>query len=196
MGYPVFNLNTIQLPIPSSTMTKSEYKQAYGIDLDSIDFQNVTLLWKGKRKYFVDSIKENESEIDIYAGGIKFSISSGNVEIDEESYDVTSPSGLTLYKHTITGTFRTPGESIYSLNVSIIDANSTPYVSSEVIQALFNSLEIQGEILNAGDDLYVTIFATTSNKLVTYNNEESFVTIGESFFESDLHFTDVVSIYN
>lgn len=100
MGYPQFNKVTIQLPLPDSTMTKAEYKDAYGIDLDSIDFPKITLIVDGKNKYPVDEIKIVSDDVLIFAGGKILTIGEdGNVSVTSNAYSVEN--SKPIYCHPI-----------------------------------------------------------------------------------------------
>lgn len=89
MGYPQFNKVTIQLPLPTTTMTKAEYKATYGIDLDAIDFPKVSLLVDGDNKYHVDEIKIVSDDVLILAGGKILTIGdNGNVSVTTNAYSV------------------------------------------------------------------------------------------------------------
>lgn len=99
MGYKkIFNRTTLQLIIPLSTMTKTEYKETYGIDLDSIDFEKVTLLQEDgdKNKYYVDEVKETENGVDIYAGGKILSIGS-SVSVVDNAYSVANSKPIYIH---------------------------------------------------------------------------------------------------
>ena len=100
MGFKPFNKTTIQLPLPSSTLTKAEYKEAYGIDLDHIDFPKVTLLVDDNEKYPVDEIKIVSDDILIFAGGKVLTIGdNGNVSVASGAYSVEN--AKPIYCHPI-----------------------------------------------------------------------------------------------
>ena len=89
MGFKPFNKTTIQLPLPASTLTKVQYKEAYGIDLDDIDFPKVTLLVDGNEKYPVDEIKIVSDDVLILAGGKFLTIGdNGDVSVTSNAYSV------------------------------------------------------------------------------------------------------------
>ena len=130
MGYnKMFNLVTIQLIIPLLTMTKAEYKNAYGIDLDNIDFEKVTLLQEdgSKNKYFVDEIKIVSDDVLIFAGGKILNIGGdGNVSVTSNAYSVEN--SKPIYWHTISfqrgGTAETA--TSYRIFGQMIILNNTP----------------------------------------------------------------------
>jgi hypothetical protein len=89
MGYVQFNKTTIQLPLPSATMTKAEYKEAYGIDLDDLDFAKVTLLIDGNEKYSVDEIRIVSGDVLIFGGGKILTIGDDdNISVTGGAYSV------------------------------------------------------------------------------------------------------------
>ena len=101
MGYLPFNLVILQLVAPSSNMTKAEYKEAYGIDLDAVDIKSLRLIVFGNQKYAVDQIKEIEGGIEIYFNGRIMSITD-IVQVSDEVYNVANATpiywhGLTLF---------------------------------------------------------------------------------------------------
>ena len=98
MGYPPFNLTTLQLVAPSSNMTKAEYKDAYGIDLDEVNIKAFKLVLFGGEKYAIDQIKEVEDGIEIYFNGRIMSITD-IVQVSDEVYDVAN--SKPIYCHPI-----------------------------------------------------------------------------------------------
>jgi len=98
MGYPAYNLTTLQLPAPSSAMTKAEYKSVYGIDLDAIDIRSFKLVIFGKDKFPIAQIKEVEDGYEIYFNGHILSITDV-VQTSDEVYDVAN--SKPIYCHPI-----------------------------------------------------------------------------------------------
>ena len=98
MGYSAFNLTTLQLPAPSSSMTKAEYKTAYGIDLDAIDIRSFKLVILGKDKFPITQIVENDNGYEVYFNGRILSIGD-NVETSDVVYNVSHSNAL--YYHLI-----------------------------------------------------------------------------------------------
>lgn len=147
MGYKEFNLVTLQLIIPLSTMTKAEYKNAYGIDLNDIDIEKVTLLQEdgSKNKYFVDEIKTTENGVDIYAGGKILSIGS-SVSVVNNAYSVDN--AKPIYCHPIN--VADDGLSLCRFNFLIFDNRAEPYTKSEIIAKLKSIMDVDGVILANG----------------------------------------------
>ena len=88
--FPQFTKTIVQLPIPSATMTKAEYKAKYGIDLNAIDFPKIIILVDGKDKYPVDEVRVVSTTTEIYAGGKILSIGSTNVSVTANAYSVAN----------------------------------------------------------------------------------------------------------
>lgn len=143
MGYKKsFNLVTIQLIIPLSTMTKAEYKNAYGIDLDDIDIERVTLLQEdgSKNKYFVDEVKTTESGFDIYAGGNILSIGS-SVSVTKNAYSVDN--AKPIYWHGLT--FFVTGDSTVLAFAHILNNTDAKLDDITKLKAWFENIE--GEVI-------------------------------------------------
>lgn len=119
-SYPQFNLKTLQLPAPASPLTKAEYKEAYGIDLDDTDVKAFKLVIFGNNKYAIDQIKEVEGGYEIYFNGRILSITD-NVQTSEKVYDIANT------------------KPIYCHPISLI-ANSGPFVDTRMIILLFNNV--------------------------------------------------------
>lgn len=127
MGYPPMNLTILQLPAPSSNMTKAEYKQAYGIDLDAIDIKAFRLVVFGKEKYAIDQIKEVEDGIEIYFNGRIMSITD-TVQVSDEVYNVAN--STPLYFHPIM-ILKNSGDLQYTLTFIVINNRSSAYTLNE-----------------------------------------------------------------
>ena len=85
MGYKPFGKNrVIVLPVPDSDMTAEEYRNAYGIELDSIEMRDLILLQEeGKQAYPVLYIdKENKV---LYTADKAFSYASGFELVEGDS---------------------------------------------------------------------------------------------------------------
>ena len=135
--YPQFNLKTIQLPIPSVTMTKDEYKDAFGIDLDQVDLSSVVLLWDGKKKYVVDEVKEDLTGTHIYAGGKILDIDS-SISVTDNAYSVEN--AKPVYCHPIRGSFTRQDNMLFTFTCLIFNNSSTAFTTStffDWILALF-----------------------------------------------------------
>lgn len=89
MGHLPFNLITLQLVAPTANMTKAEYKDAYGIDLDDVNIKAFKLVLFGGEKYAIDQIKEVEDGIEIYFNGRIMSITD-IVQVSDEVYSVAN----------------------------------------------------------------------------------------------------------
>ena len=173
MGYKKsFNLVTIQIIIPLSTMTKAEYKNTYGIDLDDIDIEKVTLLQEdgSKNKYFVDEVKTTENGVDIYAGGKILSIGSSSVSVISGVYSVSN--AKLIYCHPLT-----IGNSIDVVTCLIFNNDPTPFTSgtfADWIIGLFNEIGDVIRVMASGafmyaSNLYISSFiAVNSNGILFY----------------------------
>lgn len=73
-SYKSFSLTMLQLPAPSSNLTKAEYKEAYGIDLNEVDIPSFKLVVYGNDKYAIDQVKAIEGGYEIYFNGRILSI--------------------------------------------------------------------------------------------------------------------------
>lgn len=123
MGYPAFNLTTIQLPAPTSNLTKAEYKSVYGIDLDSVNIRSFKLVVYGNEKYPIDQIKEVEEGIKIYFNGRILSITD-TIETSDEIYDVVN--AKPIYFHPVVVLHPEGAESSKQFNFSLIILNNSP----------------------------------------------------------------------
>lgn len=146
MGYKkIFNRTTLQLIIPLSTMTKAEYKSTYGIDLDSIDFEKVTLLQEDgdENKYYVDEIKTTENGVDIYAGGKILSIAS-SVSVVENAYSVSNSKPLYIHPISI---FKNTGDTQFLLSLLIFNNSPTKFDLTSLRAYIDALYEIVGDVI-------------------------------------------------
>lgn len=82
MAYEVFGNNrSIVLPIPASALTNAEYKNAYGIDLSSLDFYNLVQVQDGK-EIFPVLLNDKENKV-LYTADRAFSYDGGFEEISD-----------------------------------------------------------------------------------------------------------------
>ena len=157
MGYPQFNKVTIQLPLPDSTMTKAEYKNAYGIDLDSIDFPKVTIIVDGKNKYPVDEIKIVSDDVLIFAGGKILTIGDdGNVSVTAGVYSIEN--AKPIYCHPIT-CFNQNSPAYFMFTCLIFNNNPEPF-TVETLKSFIDSLPDNASIMASG-------YCKTTDKEVT-----------------------------
>ena len=165
MGYPAFNKVTIQLPIPSATMTKAEYKEAYGIDLDDLDFAKVTLLVDGKEKYAVDEIKNVSDDVLIYAGGKVLTIGDdGNVSVTSGAYSVMN--AKPLYYHPVI--ISNVSQSVGRISFWIINTNPEAFTKATFLDFLHDlddsamRLNVTGSLVKGSDVIIVSDVNTYS----------------------------------
>lgn len=118
MAYPSFNLATIQLPAPTSSMTKAEYKTAFGIDLNAVNIKSFKLVIFGNDKYAIEQIKEVEHGYEIYFNGRILSITD-TIETSDEVYDVAN--SKPLYFHPVI-----LNDSTLKLGLAMIIINNSP----------------------------------------------------------------------
>lgn len=185
MGYPAYNLTTLQLPAPSSNMTKAEYKTAYGIDLDSVNIPSFKLVIFGKDKFPIDQIKEVEDGYEIYFNGRILSITD-IVQTSDEVYDVAN--SKPIYYHPI---YMDAASDKFRVTLSIMDNRSTPYDASTALaklKALMDAgaiIQVNGFIKLANElcPVYLMyksaneyrIYAHTASSAITNTNIETFI---------------------
>lgn len=144
MGYPNFNLTTIQLPAPTSNLTKAEYKSAYGIDLDAVDIRSFKLVVYGNEKYAIDQIKEVEGGVEIYFNGRILSITD-IVQTSDEVYDVAN--AKPIYCHPIFCSFyRQVDEEVVTFTCLIFNNSPTVFTKDTFLTWAIN---LFNEIPNA-----------------------------------------------
>lgn len=182
MGYKPFNKTTIQLPLPSSTLTKAEYKEAYGIDLDAIDFPKVTIIVDGENKYPVDEIKIVSDDVLIFAGGEVLTIGDdGNVSVTTGAYSVEN--AKSLYFHPIVIN-KTSGTLQYRVSFIILNNDPTPFTFDTFktfIDDLYESVSdvvrfpCSGFINNGTNKLVLACFAKYgANSFIFVGGDENF----------------------
>ena len=143
-----FNLTILQLVLPLASMTKSEYKEAYGIDLDDIDIEKVTLVQEegSKNKYFVDEIKIVSDDVLIFAGGKVLTIGDdGNVSVTNNAYSVEN--SKPLYFHPIT-IYKNTSAYKCLLSLFIINNNDEAFTPETLLSYLQN---VRGRYLLNGN---------------------------------------------
>lgn len=151
MGYPNFNLTTIQLPAPTSNLTKAEYKAAYGIDLDAVNIKSFKLVIFGNDKYAIDQIKEVEDGYEIYFNGRILSITD-IVQTSDEVYDVAN--AKPVYYHPI---FIRDNVNWSRITLAILDNSPVAYTWN-TLKAKLKSL------MDAGASIQVNgVFTEKSN---------------------------------
>lgn len=133
MSYPQFNLTTLQLPAPTSNMTKAEYKAAYGIDLDKVNIKAFKLVLLGNEKYPIDQIKEVEDGYEIYFNGRIISITD-IVQTSDKVYDVANSKPLYFHPITIVNVPQ------YVVSLIIIDNSSAIIDTPAKLTAKFNEI--------------------------------------------------------
>lgn len=164
-AFPQFTKTIVQLPIPSATMTKAEYKAKYGIDLNAIDFPKIIILVDGKDKYPVDEIRVVSTTTEIYAGGKILSIGSTNVSVTSDAYSVAN--AKPIYCHPIilrddgTGTIRV------RLTGLIFNNDSTAFTKSSFYQWLKDLMVINPSAKILINGVY---FDGTNSVITSYLN--------------------------
>lgn len=207
MGYKKsFNLVTIQLIIPLSMMTKAEYKNAYGIDLDDIDIERVTLLQEegSKNKYFVDEVKTTENGVDIYAGGKILSIGSSSVSVISGVYSVTNAKPIYYHGCEI---YRRTGGNTFTFNFAILNNSNTPFTWA-LFKAWLNSMDVESVLVNANGfynfnsegiiNIYSLLYRKSEQELYIIGNDSSFqqVTIHKLLTDWDVIFNSNDTAFN
>lgn len=140
--FPQFTKTIVQLPIPSATMTKAEYKAKYGIDLNAIDFPKIIILVDGKDKYPVDEIRVVSTTTEIYAGGKILSIGSTNVSVTSDAYSVANAKPIYYHPIAVWGKNSGTRESD-AFSLVIINNDPTPFASLASIISWARENEIQ-----------------------------------------------------
>ena len=138
--FPQFTKTIVQLPIPSATMTKAEYKAKYGIDLNAIDFPKIIILVDGKDKYPVDEVIVDGTTTEIYAGGKILSIGSTNVSVTSDAYSVAN--AKPIYYHPIS-ILQNEGTTQYALSFIILNNDPVPFTLTtfkDFIDDLYESI--------------------------------------------------------
>lgn len=166
-----FTLTILQLILPLASMTKAEYKEAYGIDLDDIDIEKVTIVQEegSKNKYFVDEIKATAEGFDIYAGGKILSIGSG-VSVINNAYSVEN--SKPIYCHPVQVRDYTSNDK-FALNFLIFNNDSTPFDKTSFINLLKSAEDGRFAVTGAvalSNSIYLSPSSIlyASNKLVIY----------------------------
>ena len=147
-----FNLTILQLVLPLASMSKAEYKQVYGIDLDDIEIEKVTLVQEegSKNKYFVDEIKATEEGFGIYAGGKILSIGD-SVSVIDNAYSVEN--AKPIYCHPIKIANSDSETKKFRLTMLIFNNDPTPFTLAtfkSFIDELSAETEGAGSILCSG----------------------------------------------
>jgi hypothetical protein len=133
MSYSQFNLTTLQLPAPTSNMTKAEYKSAYGIDLDEVNIKAFKLVLLGNEKYAINQIKEIEDGYEIYFNGRILSITD-TVQTSDEIYSIEN--AKPIYFHPIS--IQSANDK-YRLSCVILNNSPTPF-TMDTFKAFVDSL--------------------------------------------------------
>ena len=172
MGYLPFNLIVLQLIAPTANMTKAEYKDAFGIDLDDIDIKAVRLIVSGNEKYAVDQIKEVEDGIEIYFNGHIMSITD-IVQVSDEVYDVAN--AKPIYYHPIRIESSSAG---FKITGTILNNSGTAFENFSALLSYIRSLLteefttfdflVSGGLLDSGDFLVPYILRVTSGSALLY----------------------------
>lgn len=136
MGYYPFDLKILQLVAPSSVLTKAEYANVYGIDLDKVDFKSFKLIEFNGEKYAVDQIKEIEGGYEIYFNGRILSITD-TIQTSDEVYDVAN--SKPVYCHPIV-VFQTAGSVVYSIGMLIFNQSPTKIETFDALKAEFQRI--------------------------------------------------------
>ena len=140
MGYQAFNLTTLQLPAPASNMTKAEYKEKYGIDLDHVNIKSFKLVVFGDEKYAITQIKDVEGGIEIYFGGRILSITD-IIQTSDVVYDVSN--SKPIYCHALQLVSNdTPYLRVTAL---VFNNSSTPFTFDSFKSWMFSLQERVGE---------------------------------------------------
>lgn len=126
MGYYPFDLKILQLVAPTSVLTKAEYANVYGIDLDKVDFKYFKLIEFNGEKYAVDQIKAVEDGYEIYFNGHILSITD-TVQTSNEVYDVAN--SKPVYVHPVAITL----QNDFRAGVLIFDNSPTAYTKDTLI---------------------------------------------------------------
>lgn len=208
MGYPAFNLTTIQLPAPTSNLTKAEYKATYGIDLDAVNIKSFKLVIFGNDKYAIDQIKEVEDGYEIYFNGRILSITD-IVQTSDEVYDVAN--AKPIYYHGILLQSKTSG-ALYTMCLKILNNSPSLINSWAKLLAVFDSLpdssiiELNGFYNYNNEEISNTAFLyITGNTLVLVGNKSDSTRTqitksksdwGDIFGEADAAVQDKMNIIN
>lgn len=178
MGYLPMNLTILQLPAPSSNMTKAEYKEAYGIDLDAIDFKAFRVVIFGTHKYAIDQIKEVEGGFEIYFNGRIMSITD-TVQVSDEVYDVANAKplywhGLDFYKDSTKENFECVVINNSPSPIDTIEKFIAWASSIEGVVAVFGN----GSIKIGNDYFVINIIRKRANNIIdiVYAGASGFVT--------------------
>ena len=182
-----FNLTILQLVLPLASMSKAEYKQAYGIDLDDIEIEKVTLVQEegSKNKYFVDEIKETEEGFDIYAGGKILSIGS-DVSVINNAYSVEN--AKPIYCHPITMGYKDASHE-FTLTCLIFNNDGTPFTFAsfnEWLDALIAQITTarimcSGYVIVGGETLPVSYLNYTTDNVGIIVSPGSVSSINDNF---------------
>ena len=200
-AYPQFNLKTLQLPAPASNMTKAEYKEAYGIDLDDVNIKAFKLVLFGNEKYPIDQIKEVEDGYEIYFNGRILSVTD-TIQTSNEVYDVAN--AKPLYYHPIT-MWAGSGAIRGTLSCLIVNNSPTAYTKDTFISAIADFARIcplSGAIIFGSTKCVLSYSYLSADKHVLYGYDldagsDASVNDLESFvLQSSITFNDNVNRIN
>ena len=172
MGYPPFNLTTLQLVAPSANMTKAEYKDAYGIDLDDVNIKAFKLVLFGGEKYTIDQIKEVEDGIEIYFGGRILSITD-IVQVSNEVYDVAN--ATPIYVHPISFDIKVGGTSIGRATCLIMGNRATKFANFDDLISFIRSWGLEyaliltnGGVYDNSKDVVLSVMSISQDRVYLY----------------------------
>lgn len=207
-SFPQFTKTIVQLPIPSSTLTKAEYKAKYGIDLNAIDFPKIIVLVDGKDKYPVDEVRVVGTTTEIYAGGKILSIGSSNVSVTSDAYSVAN--AKPIYFHPILIN-KTTGTLQYRVSFIILNNDATAFTFNTFKTFIDNLYESVGDVVrfpcsgfinNGTKKLILACFAKyLASSYIFVGGDDNFgasqiLGIWNDLFETPDEFTDGVNKIN
>lgn len=188
MGYPQFNLTTLQLVAPTANMTKAEYKAAYGIDLDAVNIKAFKLVLFGGEKYAIDQIKEVEDGIKIYFNGRIMSITD-DVEVSEEVYDVANAKPIYCHPISLLGSSNNVRFTCLIFNNSETPFTIDSFVSYiEALYAIVGDtirIMISGGYVDNGNTIIATYLGLSSSSFVIVGLDTSGIAQTKNYSKED-----------